>query len=121
MIVFDITNRTSFENVEKWINLTKMHTSKSNNIILIGNKVDIHEKRQVSVNEAKEYAGIILCLSFFLFVTLANSPKKDSKRIIYVETSAKDLNTIEKAFNILTSGTFEIISLYFMVLIISNV
>jgi GTPase SAR1 family protein len=59
MIVFDITNRNSFENVAKWIDLSKIHTNNSTRSILIGNKVDIQDLRQVSFKEAKDYAGII--------------------------------------------------------------
>ena len=43
MIVYDITNETSFENVEKW--LRKLQENADENIIMMiaGNKVDLKE------------------------------------------------------------------------------
>ena len=62
LLLYDITNRESFENVEMWINSLDdvIDTSKENSnnvIILIGNKIDLIDvkgkTRQVTEEEAK--------------------------------------------------------------------
>ncbi|CDS08933.1 Putative Ras-like protein Rab-6A [Lichtheimia ramosa] len=59
VIVYDITNRQSFMNTTKWIDDVRAERGKDVIIILVGNKTDIGEKRQVSVEDgekkAKEY------------------------------------------------------------------
>ncbi|KAI7874499.1 ras-domain-containing protein [Lichtheimia hyalospora FSU 10163] len=59
VIVYDITNRNSFMNTTKWIDDVRAERGKDVIIILVGNKTDIGEKRQVSVEDgekkAKEY------------------------------------------------------------------
>jgi len=47
-IIFDLSNKNSFNNIIKWINKTKENTTNSK-IILIGNKSDL--SRKVSNNE----------------------------------------------------------------------
>ena len=39
MIVYDVTNQTSFDNVDKWYNEIKEKASKNINLIVIGNKM----------------------------------------------------------------------------------
>ncbi len=80
-IVFDISNKTSFENVDRWIKEIKMLAELDIFIILIGNKSDLEEegKREVSIEEAKTKAEFL--------------------GIPYLETSAKTSSNIDKAFN----------------------
>ena len=51
-IVYDINNRTSFENVENWISFVK--NIEKTTMILCGNKCDL--KREVETKEGKELA-----------------------------------------------------------------
>ena len=53
-IVFDITNRKTFESIPKWIELIK--SIEKNILVLIGNKDDLEEKREVEEKEGKELA-----------------------------------------------------------------
>ena len=55
IIVFDVTNRSSFENLQFWINETTVHTPGSIPTVLVGNKCDI-ELREVSDDEAQTFA-----------------------------------------------------------------
>ena len=52
-IVYDITSRKSFDNVDKWIEEIKEKTSKDIKLLVIGNKIDLNEQRVISTEEAK--------------------------------------------------------------------
>ena len=62
LLMYDITERKSFDNVEMWVNSIKESIDSSNNskfeIFLIGNKLDLigqeGKKREVIENEAKD-------------------------------------------------------------------
>ncbi|CAL5978584.1 Rab1a [Hexamita inflata] len=77
MLVFDVTNRESFDSLQKW--LTKAETCAGNEVVklLIGAKTDL-EGRQVSADEAKNYAS--------------------SVGLKYVETSAKESLNVTESF-----------------------
>lgn len=83
MIVFDITDRDSFANVNMWIEEIKKYTTSHVKNILIGNKTDFENERQVNYADAKEYS--------------------DNNNMIYIETSAKTALNVEKSFFELTS------------------
>ena len=53
-IVFDITNRKTFESIPKWIELIK--SIEKNTLVLIGNKDDLEEKREVKKKEGEDLA-----------------------------------------------------------------
>ena len=62
IIIYDITNRDSFDNIENWINCLKEKIPINNgkiSIMLIGNKLDLidfqKDKRQVTEEEARIY------------------------------------------------------------------
>jgi len=59
IIVYDITNRSSFMNTIKWIDDVRSERGNDVIMMLVGNKTDLADKRQVSLEEgeakAKEY------------------------------------------------------------------
>ncbi|KAL7335907.1 GTPase Ryh1, variant 2 [Mucor circinelloides] len=59
VVVYDITNRNSFLNTSKWIDDVRAERGTDVIIVLVGNKTDLNDKRQVTVDEgekkAKEY------------------------------------------------------------------
>jgi len=59
IIVYDITNRSSFINTAKWIDDVRSERGNDVIMMLVGNKTDLADKRQVSIEEgeakAKEY------------------------------------------------------------------
>jgi GTPase SAR1 family protein len=71
-VVFDITLRETFDNVSRWIKDAKDYGYKEI-FIVIGNKVDLESKRQVSEHEARELAS--------------------KYGVLYAETSAKEYST----------------------------
>ena len=52
-IVYDITSRKSFNNVNKWIQEIKEKTSKDIKLMVIGNKIDLNNEREINFEEAK--------------------------------------------------------------------
>jgi len=81
LLVYDTTNRNSFNNINRWIREIKESASEDVEIVLIGNKFDLVETRQVSYDEG---------------LALANSYGLD-----FFETSAKnnnDINNVNRSF-----------------------
>ena len=78
IIVYDVTNRESFDNLVKWINDIKNIAPNIPKIIIVGNKIDLKKKREVSKKEGE------------LFCNLYN--------FSFFETSVKKENSIENIF-----------------------
>ena len=53
-IVYDITNRNSFNSVQEWIDDCTKQTPKTILLLLIGNKNDLNDKREVQYEESEE-------------------------------------------------------------------
>ena len=84
LVVFDITRRDTFVNVDRWIGELKGNADNDVAIIVIGNKSDLEDQRQVQQDEAKS--------------------KAEQYNLAYVETSALQAINIEKAFNMMIEG-----------------
>ncbi|KAI1719767.1 ras family domain-containing protein [Ditylenchus destructor] len=78
IVVYDITDQDSFNNVKQWLQEIDRYASESVNKLLVGNKCDLTTKRAVETNVAKEYA--------------------DQLSIPFLETSAKNSTNVEQAF-----------------------
>ena len=81
ILVFDITSKNSFENIDKWLNELKKTSDENIQLILIGNKCDLSDNRVISQDDAE-----VKC--------------KDLN-IPYMETSALSSFNVDKAFNYL--------------------
>ena len=69
VLVFDVTNKSTFNSIENWMDEIKDNFKSNPNIILFANKVDLgKEKWQISSEEAREYAKK---LNFAYFETSA--------------------------------------------------
>ena len=79
IIIYDITNRITFENIEIWLKEIEKYAPDNIIKILVGNKSDIENKRKVSKEEAE------------IFSTQNGFVK-------YYETSAKEDKNIEEMF-----------------------
>ena len=71
ILVYSVCSRESFNNLENWITQLKKYALPGSKIILIGNKTDDEENREVSYEEGKE-----ICeknnLEFFMEVSAKN-------------------------------------------------
>ena len=56
LIIYDITNKDTFKDTKLWMNEIRDHSDDKLAVILVGNKSDLANKRQVSVKEATKYA-----------------------------------------------------------------
>lgn len=80
LLVFDLTNRNSFEKLEKWMaDIHKHLPEKKYNLILVGNKCDKISDFQIKKSEIEDFTS--------------------KYNIDYVEVSAKASRNIENAFN----------------------
>lgn len=58
MLVYDITNEKSFDNIQNWIRNIEEHASADVEKMILGNKCDVNDKRQVS-KERGEKVGMV--------------------------------------------------------------
>ena len=79
IIVYSIEQQSSFKDVNLWIKELKVNSSPDIKIVLIGNKSDLQNKREVSYEEGKKYLD-------------------DDEVINFFETSAKTGDNIKKLF-----------------------
>jgi len=85
LVVYDITKRTSFINIDGWVREIKAANDQNTPIILIGNKTDMGVRREVETDEAEEYAR----QHGFLFREL--SVKQDSDSGMVFNELAEDV------------------------------
>lgn len=65
VICYDITNKKSFNNLEKWINDVKLERGENVIIIVVGNKSDLSSKRQVNPEDCQyliDKFGVKFCI-----------------------------------------------------------
>lgn len=56
IIVYDVTNKDSFDNVRQWMQEIEKFASENVNKLLVGNKSDLEEQREVTYDEGVELA-----------------------------------------------------------------
>jgi len=56
VIVYDVTNKTSFENTKRWIDDVRAERGDDVVLALVGNKTDLAEERQVTTEEGEARA-----------------------------------------------------------------
>ena len=78
LLVYDITDRKSFDNIKNWMDNIHEETGDKLPIILVGNKIDLNKERAVLKNEGEEKA------------------KEFGLR--FYETSAKEGNNVQECF-----------------------
>ena len=56
MISFDVTDKQTFQNVRNWVESINAHAAKNAARVLVGNKIDLTDDREVTRAEAEELA-----------------------------------------------------------------
>ena len=87
LLVYDITRKVTFENIDKWLAEIKLSSNNEINMVLIGNKCDLEDKREVSIEEAQNKAKLL--------------------NMAFMETSALNGTNVEKAFNELVNNVYQ--------------
>ena len=82
MLVYDITDLESFQNLNSWLIEIEKNASKNVYKILVGNKCDMENERKVTVEQGKDFA--------------------DQYGMKFFETSAKDSTNVAEAFITMT-------------------
>ena len=101
LVVYDITSKISFENIDKWMLEIKEKSSKDLKLMIIGNKSDLKDGRQVSNEEAMRKAkdtGIALMETSALDSTNVKEAFHDLLKEMYIEISAK-ITQMEQTLN----------------------
>ena len=57
VLIYDVTDSRSFENVENWFQTVTQHANEDAQIFLVGNKCDDEVNRQVSKEQGQELAA----------------------------------------------------------------
>ncbi|CAG8467674.1 10222_t:CDS:2 [Diversispora eburnea] len=78
VVVYDITNRNSFMNTAKWIDDVRAERGNDVIIVLVGNKTDLNDKRQVTTEEGEK--------------------KAKEFNVMFIETSAKAGHNVKTLF-----------------------
>ncbi|CAM4892538.1 unnamed protein product [Rotaria socialis] len=79
ILMFDVTDRASFENIKMWLQNIEQHASNSVKKLLIGNKCDLVSRRVIDHDAIKELA--------------------ESSGLSYMETSVKNAINVEQAIS----------------------
>lgn len=83
LLVYDISKRITFEHCGRWLDELRAHSDSNIFVMLVGNKADLEEQRQVSTQEAKEFS--------------------EQNRVAFIETSALEALNVEEAFTQVSS------------------
>lgn len=90
LLVYDITKRQTFDNVQRWLRELRDHADSNIVIMLAGNKSDLNHLRAVSTDDAQGLA--------------------EREGLSFLETSALEAINVEKAFQTILFDIYHIIS-----------
>lgn len=86
-VVYDITDKNSFDSLDNWVSEVSSIANKRIIIIIIGNKSDLEKERKVSKEEGKK--------------------KANSLHAAFLETSALSGDNLDKAFDMMVNEMFK--------------
>ena len=87
VLVYDITNQKSYKNIEKWLFEIREHAPSNISIVLVGNKNDLSNDREILTSEAMKFAI--------------------RENLYFLETSALMATDTDTAFNTLINDIYE--------------
>ncbi|KAL4573333.1 hypothetical protein LXL04_020134 [Taraxacum kok-saghyz] len=90
LLVYDVTRRATFENMERWLKELRDHTDPNIVVMLIGNKSDLRHLLAVTTDDGK---------------TLA-----EAESLYFMETSALEATNVENAFSEVITQIYRIVS-----------
>ncbi|KAF2296156.1 hypothetical protein GH714_036410 [Hevea brasiliensis] len=90
LLVYDITKRQTFDNVQRWLRELRDHADSNIVIIMAGNKSDLNHLRAVPTEDAQLLA--------------------EKESLAFLETSALEALNVEKAFQTILLDVYQIIS-----------
>ncbi|WOK97040.1 ras-related protein RABA5a-like [Canna indica] len=90
LVVYDISRRQTFDSIGRWLNELHTHSDMNVVIILVGNKTDLKDEREVNTEEGKALA--------------------EAHGLFFIETSALDSSNVTAAFQTVVEEIYHIIS-----------
>ncbi|VVA91745.1 unnamed protein product [Arabis nemorensis] len=78
LLIYDITRRQTFKNINKWLSELRDFSSPETVVVLVGNKSDLRQSREVKEEEGKTLAEL--------------------EGLYFLETSALENQNVEEAF-----------------------
>ena len=86
IVVYDVTDAQTFASVKTWLSEIERFACENVNRLLVGNKSDLKDQREVTTEEGEEFAR--------------------QNQIMFIETSALDKSHVEDAFKHLVEAIF---------------
>ncbi|CAN0890850.1 Ras-related protein RABA5a [Linum grandiflorum] len=90
LVVYDISRRQTFESVGRWLNELQTHSDMNVVTILVGNKSDLKDAREVPTSEGKALA--------------------ETQGLFFMETSALDSSNVVSSFETVVKEIYNILS-----------
>lgn len=90
LLVYDISRRRTFDNIGRWLNELQTHSDMNVVTILVGNKSDLRDAREVTTAEGNSLA--------------------ESQGLFFIETSALDSSNVAAAFQTVVKEIYSILS-----------
>lgn len=90
LLVYDVTRRITFENVERWLKELRDHTDTNIVIMLVGNKADLRHLRAVPTDDAMAFA--------------------ERENTFFMETSALEALNVEASFTEVLTQIYHVVS-----------
>jgi Ras-related protein Rab-2A len=87
LLVYDITRRETFLDVTSWLNDVRAYATRNTTVVLVGNKRDLEDQRQVAREEGEAFAR--------------------NHGLLFIETSAKTGSNVAEAFAIAADAVLE--------------
>lgn len=90
LVVYDISRRQTFDSIGRWLNELQTHSDMNVVTILVGNKTDLTDAREVSTAEGQALA--------------------EDQGLFFMETSALDSSNVTAAFQTVVKEIYDILS-----------
>ncbi|KNA23203.1 hypothetical protein SOVF_026930 [Spinacia oleracea] len=90
LLVYDITRRTTFDSIGRWLDELTTHSDTTAARMLVGNKKDLDDIRSISIEEGKSLA--------------------EEHGLFFMETSAKDSTNVKTAFEMVIKEIYSSVS-----------
>lgn len=90
LLVYDISRRQTFGSIGRWLNELHAHSDMNVVTILVGNKSDLKDAREVTTAEGKDLA--------------------EAQGLFFIETSALDCSNVSAAFQTVVREIYNILS-----------
>ncbi|PSC70713.1 ras-related RIC2 [Micractinium conductrix] len=79
LLVYDVTRQKTFESIPRWLSELREHASADMVVMLVGNKTDLKDQREVAVEAGQEIA--------------------QREGLLFIETSALEGSNVDEAFS----------------------